>query len=109
RTRVVSPQGLPVTEPPSPTEMKVVGVISFILAIVFLHMFGVNVIRQLAFWVSLTFFIIAILVIRGIGGATGALLVLFLIIVIIVFVGLWVYIAGLLSPHIQRWEVMCLR
>ncbi len=90
-------------------EMKVVVVVSFILALIMLNLFPIRtILSQFNFWIGFVFFVLAVMVARAFGRVTGLVGFVFVIIIFIIILGaLWSFIQGMIHPTLETFVTAC--
>jgi hypothetical protein len=93
----------------APFEVKVISLVSVILALIAINVFPSNFFLQhFMFWIGLLFFIAIFLLARAFAVFTLPVLIFVIILFIILFFGFWTFISGMITPVIQGWITMCL-
>jgi hypothetical protein len=93
----------------APFEMKVISIVSVILALMAINIFPPKIFLQhFMFWIGLLFFILLFLLVRAFATFTLPIVIFAIILFIIIFLGFWTFISGMITPVIQGWITTCL-
>jgi hypothetical protein len=93
----------------APFEMKVISVVSVILALIAINVFPTKFfLEHFMFWLGLLFFILLFLLVRAFATFTLPIVIFAIILFIIIFLGFWTFISGMITPVIQGWITTCL-